>query len=258
MNDLIKNPDLDGSSFVLPGKNKSCVILLHGFTATTVEVRPLAEYLNIQGGFHVYAPLLPGHGSSPHDLNNVTWRDWRNSVVSLLQEVKEKHQNIFIGGESMGGVIACLLASEFEDISKVVLFAPAIKVEKLGLSRYIRFIKKFIPKNSGNSVNNHEKYPWQGYKVHPTKGAFQFLKLQEMTRRKLSSITQPVLIFHGKLDKTIAADSTRIIYNHIHSSQKELVTLEDSGHTIILDQEFDFVARKTLNFLVSECKSMKS
>jgi len=251
MNDLLENPDLDGGSFVLSGNNESCVILLHGFTATTVEVKPLAVYLNSQGGFQVYAPLLPGHGTSPADLNNVTWKDWRNKVFAIYLEASQKFQNIYIAGESMGGVLACLLAAEFKDIKKLVLYSPAIKVENLGLSRFVRFFKKYIPKNTGNPTKHQEKFPWQGYKVHPTMGAYQLLRLQQITRRKLTSISQPVLIFQGKLDKTIAKDSTQIVYNHIHSYQKELVILDNSRHTIILDQEFDFVARKTLDFLIS-------
>jgi len=252
MNDFLQNPDLDGGSFVLPGNNESCVILLHGLTATTIEVKPLALYLNSQGGFQVYAPLLPGHGTSPADLNNVTWKDWLNQVISIYQEASQKFQNVSIAGESMGGVLACLLAAEFKEIKKLVLYSPAIKVENLGLSRFVRFFKKYIPKNSGNPTKQQEKFPWQGYKVHPTKGAYQLLKLQQITRRKLSSISQPVLIFQGKLDKTITTDSTHIVYNHIHSNQKELVILDNSGHTIILDQEFDFVARKSLDFLITK------
>lgn len=252
MNDDLQNPDLDGGSFVLPGNNESCIILLHGFTATTVEVKPLAVYLNSQGGYQIYAPLLPGHGTSPADLNNVTWQDWKNKVITIYQEANQKFQNIFIAGESMGGVLACLIAAEFKEIKKLVLYSPAIKVENLGFSRFVRFFKKYIPKNSGNLTKHPERFPWQGYQVHPTKGAYQLLKLQQIATSKLSSISQPVLIFQGKLDKTIARDSTHIVYNHIHSSQKELITLDYSGHTIILDQEFDFVARKTLDFLVSK------
>jgi carboxylesterase len=252
MNELIQNPDLNGGSFVLPGNNDSCIILLHGFTATTVEVKPLAEYLNHQGGFQVFAPLLPGHGTNPADLNNVTWKDWRNEIITVYQEASQNFKNVYVGGESMGGVLACLLASEFKEIKKLVLFSPAIKVDNLGLSRFVRFFKKYIPKRTGNPTKHQEKFPWQGYKVHPTIGAYQMLKLQKITRRKLNSIFQPVLIFQGKLDKTIATDSTQIVYNHIQSKQKELVVLDNSGHTIILDQEFDFVARKTLDFLISK------
>jgi len=66
-NQYIVKPHLDGSSFQLPG-NRTGFVLLHGFTATTTEVKPLAERLHHEG-YTISAPLLPGHDSHPDDLN---------------------------------------------------------------------------------------------------------------------------------------------------------------------------------------------
>ena len=63
---FFQNPHLDGSTKLLDGK-KYRFLLIHGFTATTVEVMGLAGYLN-ERGYPVYAPLLRC-GSSPEDLN---------------------------------------------------------------------------------------------------------------------------------------------------------------------------------------------
>ncbi|MCJ7696498.1 MAG: hypothetical protein MUO40_13895, partial [Anaerolineaceae bacterium] len=71
---FIKNPQLDGETFLLEGNNTG-VLLFHGFTATTTEVRLIGECLN-KDGFTISAPLLPGHGTHPKDLNRVSWRDW--------------------------------------------------------------------------------------------------------------------------------------------------------------------------------------
>lgn len=56
------NPELDGSSITWQG-GKTGFLLLHGFTATTAEVRPLGEALHA-AGHTVSAPLLPGHGTT--------------------------------------------------------------------------------------------------------------------------------------------------------------------------------------------------
>lgn len=243
-----QNPQLDGNRFYLPGTTNTCVIMVHGFTATTIEVRPLAEYLNEFGGYHVFAPLLPGHGTTPSDLNNKSWKDWVESIESQYLTVKDQFASIFLAGESLGGVITCYIASKHPELSGVILFAPAVKVEKLGLSRFIRFFKKTIPKKSTGD-DKKQKYPWQGYKVHPTNAAYQMYQLQKLTKARLSKIKQPTIIFHGKLDHTISTDSSRIIYDLISSDCKDWIYLEKTGHTIILDQEFDFVARKTLKFI---------
>jgi carboxylesterase len=245
---IIKNQHLDGNTFFLEGKNKICMMLIHGFTATTVEVKPLAKFLN-QAGYHIYAPLLPGHGTSPDDLNNCRWEDWTETLRTEFEKINKDFNKVFVAGESMGGILTCYLAATIPQIQAISLFAPAIKVENLGLSRFIRFFKKNIPKKNNQDTSDEGVYPWQGYSVHPTNGAFQMYLLQKETKKLLHKIKQPAIIFHGKYDKTISFQSSKIIYDTIQSTRKEYIFLENSGHTILLDKEFDFVAKKTLKFI---------
>ena len=70
----IQNPHLEGETFFWSG-NEIGVLLLHGLTATTAEVRLLAEKLHASG-YTISAPLLPGHGTRPEELNGTTWHDW--------------------------------------------------------------------------------------------------------------------------------------------------------------------------------------
>lgn len=245
---IIQNPEMDGTSFMLEGSNGACVILIHGFTATTVEVRPIAEFLN-SNGYTVAAPLLPGHGTTPEDLNNQTWEDWIDAVSDVYRQCKVSHEKIFLGGESMGGVITCYLAALMKDIQGIMLYAPALMVDKLGYSKYIRFFKKVIPKKNINEQPEKDVFPWQGYKVHPTRAAYQMYLLQQKTRKNLKLIHQPAIIFQGKFDRTISLEGPRLIYNNISSTQKELVLLENSDHCVLLDKDFKFMARKTFEFL---------
>ena len=252
-NPIFQNPDLDGKSFTLEGTNGVCVILIHGFTATTVEVRPIAELLN-QEGYTVAAPLLPGHGTTPENLNKQSWKNWIDCVSDMYRQCRFDHEHIFLGGESMGGVITCYLAYLNSDIEGIMLYAPALKVDKLAYSKYIRFFKKVIPKKNIEEEIEKDVFPWQGYKVHPTQAAYQMYLLQKITRKKLKFINQPTIIFQGKLDKTISPDGPKLIYNTINSTKKEFVLLENSGHCVVLDKEFTFLARKTSEFLKTNLK----
>ncbi len=124
---IFENPELDGSTFFLPGNKPIGVLLLHGFTATTVEVRPLAEYLNRQG-YSVFCPLLPGHGTRPEDMIPVRWQDWYETAQNGLERLKGI-SNLFVAGESMGGLLSLLLAASHPWIKGVILYAPAIKID---------------------------------------------------------------------------------------------------------------------------------
>ena len=99
-NRYIVKPHLDGTSINYPG-NKTGFVLVHGFTATTTEVKPLAERLH-QEGFTVSAPLLPGHGTHPDDLNKTSWQEWYQVVRDEYQKLGESCDSVWLGGESMG------------------------------------------------------------------------------------------------------------------------------------------------------------
>ena len=64
---FLLNPELEGGSFFWKG-GETGVLLLHGLTATTAEVRPLAKRL-FNEGYTVSGILLPGHGSTPENLS---------------------------------------------------------------------------------------------------------------------------------------------------------------------------------------------
>ncbi len=130
-----------------------------------------------------------------------------------------------------------------------MLYAPAIKVEKLGYSKYIRFFKKIIPKKNIKEAKEKDVFPWQGYKVNPTRAAYQLYLLQKNTINILSKIKQPAIIFQGKSDKTISPEGPKLIYNNIQSTNKEFVLLENSEHCVLLDKDFKFLARKTHDFI---------
>lgn len=249
------NYQLDGKEFELVQPNKACVLLIHGFTATTVEVRPFAEQLH-KAGYDVFAPLLPGHNTDPFDLNSKKFSDWTGYLEKKLDFICSKYEKVFVSGESMGGLLSCYLAEKYPEIAGLLLFAPALSVKNLSFLGLIRYFKPFL----GESVKSENEnkivevedeyiYPWKGYNVKPTWAGYELYRLQNTVRKNLVRITQPTLIFQGVLDQTIEVKSAEIVYQNILSSQKELIYLHNSAHCVILDKEFDFVLNKSLKFL---------
>ena len=122
----IHNAHLAGDTFFWPG-NEVGILLLHGLTATTAEVRLLAEKLHAKG-YTISAPLLPGHGTQPEDLNETTWHDWAWTAEKAYQHLATVCDHVFIGGESMGGALALYLTAQHEEVAGVMCYAPAIKL----------------------------------------------------------------------------------------------------------------------------------
>ena len=68
-------------------------------------------------------------------------------------------------------------------------------------------------------------------------------------RRLLPRVTCPLLIAHSPLDQAIHRHSARYTYERAGSTDKELLTLHDSGHCLTVDSEWESVSQKTYEFI---------
>lgn len=243
-NKYIEKPHLDGSSFYYPG-NSTGFLLLHGFTATTAEVRPMAERLKEQG-FTISAPLLPGHDTHPDELNKVHWQDWVHTIRQAYLELRKSCDQIWLGGESMGALLCLLTAVEFPEVAGLLLFAPALELKIKGskAAYFLQYFKKYFDK--GSSKDNLE---WKGYNVFPLKGFVQLMKLQKQVRKQLDKVTQPTLVFISKADKRVSVKTGETIINSISSNKKQLIVLEDSPHTMLLGHDKERIIDKAIEFV---------
>jgi carboxylesterase len=243
---MIHNPHLQGDAFFLQG-GPTGILLIHGFTATTAEVRLLANLLH-QAGYTISAPLLPGHYTRPEDLNRVHWQDWVTVCQAAYDELAARCGAVVVGGESTGGLLSLYLGLGNPAITALLLYAPALRLnfrwgDLLKLHMAANFIP-YLPKE-----NMDAESMWQGYPVNPLKGAIQLLKLQKQVEPHLEKITQPLLVMQGRLDQTVHPGVPDEIYRRASSPVKEKYWMNDSSHCVIIDKELDDVTRITLGFL---------
>jgi len=243
---LMKNAHLDGDAFLIEG-NDIGVVLLHGFTATTAEVRLLADYLR-GFGYTLAAPLLPGHGTQPAELNKTSWLDWYAAAEAAYLELRGKCTKVFVCGESMGALLALLVASRYPQVDGVIAVAPALQIRGIGLSRIMQYFVKFRPKNQAE-----DNLPWKGYTVYPVRGLAQVAKLQIVVQKELDNITQPLLVFMGGKDASIHPESGKIIIDAVRSSEKELIYMPDSPHVMLLAEDKEAIFQKIHEFIEAHC-----
>lgn len=245
---MIKNPQLEGEAFFWDN-GPIGILLLHGFTATTAEVRPLARFLHT-AGYTVAGPLLPGHGTTPQDLNRCRWQDWAGAAETAYQEITRRCEQVLVGGESMGGLLTLFLASEHPEIRGLLTYAPALKVRSRIAPVLAPMLAPFV-----SSRPKRPKAPrpsdarWQGYTVEPVSAAAQIFQLQRQVRKRLSCIRQPLLIVQGRQDQTVHPEAPEMISRQVSSTVKELHWLDQSGHCVILDGEWEKAAEWTRQFI---------
>lgn len=252
----LRNPHLEGNSFFWPA-GPTGVLLIHGFTATTAEVRLLGKYLH-ERGYTVAGPLLPGHGTTPEDMNCCRWQDWTGAVEQAYREIASRCERVFIGGESMGALLTLYAASEHPEARGLLLYAPALLVPPLPmllarlLSLFVPYIQKPVGRPSAADAR------WQGYPVNPLRAVGQLNRLQCEVRRRLPRIRQPLLVVQGRLDETIDPRSGEIILRETASTDKQLHWMERSTHCVILDQEWEQASELALGFMERKFQSWPS
>jgi len=241
-NTYIRNPLLEGDEFFWKG-NQTGILLIHGFTATTAEVRLIAELLQ-KDGFTTSAPLLPGHGTHPDDLNRATWQMWLEEVKNSYEKLVRQCEKTFIIGESMGALLALELAAQHPEVEGLILVSPAIKVNNLWMSRLLAPFKAYQSKSAGE-----DGLAWKGYNVYPLRASVELLKLQKHTLKQLIKINQPALVITGDLDKSIKGNAPDLILDGIQSRIKHHRRISESAHCVLLDKELDQAHQYVLDFI---------
>ena len=245
-NPNLHHPYLEGGPFLWQA-GPTGVLLVHGYTATTAEVRPLGRILH-NHGYTVAGPLLPGHGASPEEANCYRWQDWVAAVESAYQQLQGVCQRIILGGESTGAVIALYMAADHPEAQGILAYAPALK---LNLNRWdvfrLHLLAPFVTAMPKARLDADSL--WQGYRVNPLKGAIQLLHMQNQVRKRLPLLRQPLLVMQGRLDTTVSPQAPQTVYDCVSSSLKELHWMEQSSHCVILDCELERAADLTLRFL---------
>lgn len=230
------------------GEGNRAVLLLHGFTGNTADVRMLARFLE-KRGYTCHAPLYKGHGVPPEEILKTGPDDWWQDVMNGYEFLKQKgHKEIAVGGLSLGGVFSLKLGYTVPIKGIIPMCAPAyIKSEEVmykGFMEYAREYKKYEGKT--NEVIEKEMKAIQN---EPLKTLEELRGLISEVREQIDLIYAPLFVIQGRHDHMINTDSANIIYNKAESVQKELKWYEESGHAITLDKEKDLLHEDVYQFL---------
>ncbi len=216
------------------------VLLVHGFLASPAELGQYGGLLH-KRGLSVMGVRLAGHGTSPWDLKERTWKDWLRSVRRGYRILSAHVERIVIVGFSGGGALSLLAAAERpEKLSGVAAVSTPIiyrnkKLAFVSLLHGINKLSSWIPSFEGFMpfIENDSEHPHINYFNIPIQGLYQLRLMTDELQNRLAEVEAPALIIQGDGDRVVDPKSAEIIYSELASADKTLHWVVSERHGII-------------------------
>jgi carboxylesterase len=225
------------------------VLLVQGFTGSPASMAPWGHYLAEQG-FGVSGPRLPGHGTSWQELNRTRWADWYGEVDRAFEKLRANHDQVVVGGLSMGGGLALRLAADRgRDVAGVVVVNPAVSTERKDVLA-LPVLKHVVPSLPG--IANDIKKPGveeHGYTRTPLRAAHSMTLGWKELRKDLPRVTQPLLMFRSVEDHVVDESSAAVIRARVSSRDLTERLLENSYHVATLDHDAPTLFEESAQFI---------
>jgi len=212
------------------------ILLIHGFAGGIYDMEALANNLEYYRNFDVFTFTLPGHD---HIIDSkITKEDWLKAAEEQMEAlISHGYKDIYLIGQSMGGLIASYLAVKYKQVKRLVLAAAAFEYLQfidgnINITESLKLAPNIIKTyNPSDIISRILSQPVTAYK--------QFIDLSAMLKGIPKQITIPTLVIHGTKDEIVPVTSSEKIYQLINNKNKELVLLEDYTHDIFRGDKKD-------------------
>lgn len=233
-------------------------LLLHGLGGGVYEMEPLGQVL-FDHGYSAQGIAYPGHDRPEKKMPPSTWPEWFGHILTTYQQLHQHYARITLIGFSTGCPLALELASQFP-VDRLVLLAPYLALRYqwfygLPLEAYLYSLGYLItdlPRLGLPICDRTMRAAAQAVKffhTFNTDSVRSAAALITQVKPKIPQIQVPSLIIQSRRDRVVAPEGAQWLYDHLGSTCKEILWLDNSDHIITLDQERDMVFQHILGFL---------
>jgi alpha-beta hydrolase superfamily lysophospholipase len=239
-----------------PPDPRGAVLLVHGLSDSPYSMRALADTFLGQG-YHVTVLRLPGHGTTPSMLRDVTWRDWYAAVVLAARHAASRagpDGPFLAGGHSTGAALLALYSVRaLEDPvlprpERLYLLSPAIGISDFAFLTNIISGFSFVPGfEKSKWIDVLPEYDPYKYNSFPVNAANQIYHVTRELRSALDAAGQDgrlqgmprILVFHSLVDATVKT---------VEVVRGLLALLPPGGHELVV---FDVNRSESLQGLIA-------
>lgn len=229
-----------GEGFVMERAGAPAVLVLHGAGDTPQTLRYLAAGLHA-AGFHVVAPLLPGHGRRLADFARVTADELIAAARSHYDDLCMRREWVGLIGVSMGGALAVLLAAESPELPALGLVAPYLSMPEHieRAARWSTLWGWFMPavrSAEGLSVlDPDERERSLAYGVFTAGGLRALATIVRRARAALPMVQTPTLMLQSRQDNRISVANGEHAFALLGAREKRLEWTTGAAHVITVD-----------------------
>jgi alpha-beta hydrolase superfamily lysophospholipase len=231
--ELVPNGDVIGGA-----------LLVHGLTDAPYSMRTIAEDLRARG-YRVLALRVPGHGTVPSGLTDVTWEDWLAAVrlgARHLSRTIGRDRPLLLVGYSNGGALVlkyaldALEGSGDPQATRVVLLSPMVGVPPFAwLARVISMLGPVPMFEKARWLDIYPEYNPFKYNSFPANAGLQTWRLTTELQAQIARAASaglaprmpPLLTFHSLVDATVSTPAVvHALYDVITDERSELVLFD--------------------------------
>ncbi|MDG2490979.1 MAG: alpha/beta hydrolase, partial [Alphaproteobacteria bacterium] len=197
-------------------KTPLSIIYLHGFTASSKEIRPVPDRVATALGANLYFTRFTGHGRQPTALANATVGHWMDDVGEAIKIGKQIGETVIIMATSTGATLAAAAALDeaaMENIGGIIFISPNFAINSRAASLLTwPFARQWVPlvigaEQQGIARNDlHARYWTMNY---PTTALMPMAAIvAAVDQESFDDVDIPALFYYSRQDQVVAPDKT--------------------------------------------------
>lgn len=227
-----------------PADIRAGALLMHGLTDSPYSLHRVAEVLQSRG-FYVLGLRLPGHGTIPGALTEVSWEDWVAASQIGARHVRERigpDLPFVVVGYSNGGGLSVKYALDAltdRDLplpNRLLLFSPEIGIDRLaGIAnthKLLSFLPYFAKFKWLSILPEYDPFKYNSFPKNAAQEAWEVTAalqadIEEARKGNRFKDFPDVLTFLSWTDSTVStAETIDRLYGQLENDGSELIIFD--------------------------------
>ncbi len=233
----------------VPGtRTPLAIVYVHGFSATSEEIRPVPDLVAAALGANLIYTRLQGHGRDGAALAAATVQGWTNDVAEALIVARRVADEVVIISTSTGGTVVAGMAEQpdvMHSVTGMIFVSPNFGINNpMAPLLTLPAARHWVPLVGGEERSfeaanaEHAKYWTTSY---PTTAVLQMAELvKQVSNKAFSTVAVPALFWFSEDDKVVRPDRTHAVAaawggDHTVAVQSPETVGDPSAHLITGD-----------------------